>query len=118
MLASYSMITLTPETVSMHRLVQAIVLARQPDQDQSPAFGGDSPRTTALRWLSDAIPADTDMTGWPLLRALIPHAETVTAQFSSDDQPEILTGSRSCWQRSATRRCARHSWTCRHPASG
>ena len=89
-LASYSMITLTPETVSMHRLVQAIVLARQQDQNQSPAFGGDSPRTTALRWLSDAIPADTDMTGWPLLRALIPHAETVTAQFSSDDQPEIL----------------------------
>ena len=34
-LASYSMITLTPDAVSMHRLVQAVILARQPPDDDA-----------------------------------------------------------------------------------
>ena len=63
-LASYSMITLTPETVSMHRLVQAVILARQPPEDQAPAFGGEPPLTTALDWLDHALPADPG-TKWP-----------------------------------------------------
>jgi Tfp pilus assembly protein PilF len=91
-LATYSMITLTPETVSMHRLVHAVIVARRSDQDDSPAFGGESPSATALRWLGDAIPADpdTNMTEWPLLRALISHARNLSARFSPDDQPERL----------------------------
>jgi tetratricopeptide (TPR) repeat protein len=92
LLASYSMITLTTEMVSMHRLVHAVIRARPSEQDASPGFGGESPPATALRWLDDAIPADpdTNMTGWPLLRALIPHAENLSRRFPPDDQPERL----------------------------
>jgi tetratricopeptide (TPR) repeat protein len=91
-LASYSMITLTAEAVSMHRLVQAVILTRQLPEDDDPAFGRESPLATALEWLNDAIPAGpgTDMTSWPLLRALVPHADNVTALFPARDKPEQL----------------------------
>ena len=88
LLASYSMITLTTETVSIHRLLQAVILTR-------PEGTGDdvpSPRDTALDWLNTAIPddPDTNMAGWPLLRALVPHAETLGSHFPSDDRPRTL----------------------------
>jgi tetratricopeptide (TPR) repeat protein len=91
-LASYSMITLTPETVSMHRLVQAVLLARQPPGDDGAAFGGELPLATALDWLNQALPANPDrnLAGWPLLRALLPHAENLAALYPADDRPERL----------------------------
>lgn len=91
-LASYSMITLTPDAVSMHRLVQAVILARQPPEDKFSAFAGQPPLTTALDWLGEALPANPDdnVAKWPLLRALIPHAENLTALFPSNARPETL----------------------------
>ncbi len=88
-LASYSMITLTPETVSMHRLVQAVILARQPPSDDPSIFGGQPPLNTALDWLDQALPADprSNMAGWPLMRALVPHAENLAALFPADTWP-------------------------------
>jgi hypothetical protein len=67
LLASYSMITLTAHTVSMHRLVQAVIL-------ETPA----DPRTELLRdialaWLNRAFPLQpqNDVAAWPLeVRAL------------------------------------------------
>jgi tetratricopeptide (TPR) repeat protein len=88
LLASYSMITLTTETVSIHRLLQAVILTR-PDET-----GDDMPslRDTALDWLDTAIPGHptTNMAGWPLLRVLVPHAETLASHFPPDDRPETL----------------------------
>jgi tetratricopeptide (TPR) repeat protein len=88
LLASYSMITLTTTTVSIHRLLQAVILTR-PDNT-----GDDVPRLrdTALDWLDAAIPdnPDTNMAGWPLLRALVPHAEALGSHFSPGEQPEVL----------------------------
>ena len=91
-LASYSMITLTPETVSLHRLVQAVILARQAPETEEAAFGGESPLATALKWLDQALPADPaiNMAGWPLFRALAPHADNVAALFPIDARPEKL----------------------------
>ena len=91
-LASYSMITLTPDAVSMHRLVQAVILARQPPDDEAPAFGGQPPLTTALDWLDRALPADpgSNVAGWPVLRALVPHAENLAALFPADARPQML----------------------------
>jgi tetratricopeptide (TPR) repeat protein len=91
-LASYSMITLTPDAVSMHRLVQAVILARQPPDDEASAFGGEPPLTTALAWLYQALPADpeSDVAGWPLLRALSPHADNLAALFPAGARPETL----------------------------
>jgi tetratricopeptide (TPR) repeat protein len=91
-LASYSMITLTAETVSMHRLVQAVIQARQVSVDQDSAFGGWDPLATALIWLNHAIPADPDrnVAGWPLLRALTPHGDSLAALFQPGKQPMRL----------------------------
>jgi tetratricopeptide (TPR) repeat protein len=91
-LASYSMIALTAGAVSMHRLVQAVMLARQPEEDDGSAVSGEPPLTTALNWLDQALPADagTNMAGWPLLRALVPHAENLTALFPADARPVSL----------------------------
>jgi tetratricopeptide (TPR) repeat protein len=92
LLASYSMITLTAETVSIHRLVQAVILAQHPPGDHSPAPSAATPLTTATEWLDDAIPAapDTNVSGWPLLRALIPHADSLAGHFGADDKPTAL----------------------------
>ena len=91
-LASYSMITLTAGAVSMHRLVQAVILARQPPEGDGSAVGGEPPLTTALNWLNQALPddPDTNVAGWPLLRALVPHAENLTALFPADARPVPL----------------------------
>jgi len=70
-LASYSMITLTSEAVSLHRLVQAVILARQPPQDDASAFGGEPPLTTALDWLAEALPADPRANVAPLVLAWV-----------------------------------------------
>ena len=88
LLASYSMITLTAETVALHRLVQAVVLAKP--EDTTP--DGGSARGIALDWLSEAIPAtpDDNMADWPLLRELVPHAEAITSRYPPGDHPGQL----------------------------
>jgi tetratricopeptide (TPR) repeat protein len=88
LLASYSMITLTAATVAIHRLLQAVILTRPANiADDAPSL-----RETALDWLYEAIPDDagTSMAGWPLLRALVPHAEALGSHFPPDEQPEAL----------------------------
>ena len=88
LLASYSMITLTTESVTTHRLLQAVILARHVPGDDVRSL-----RHTALDWLNATIPdnPDTNMAGWPLLRALVPHAETLASHFPPDDRPETLS---------------------------
>ena len=88
LLASYSMITLTSDSVSIHRLLQAIILARPDDT----ADDGRGLRDTALDWLDRAIPADlqTNMANWQLLRALVPHAEALASDFPPGDHSVAL----------------------------
>ena len=88
LLASYSMITLTTQTVSIHRLLQAVILS----QPANAASGACSVRDTALDWLNAVIPddPDADVAGWPLLRALVPHAEALADRYPLGDQPELL----------------------------
>jgi tetratricopeptide (TPR) repeat protein len=90
LLASYSMIALTAETVSIHRLLQAVILSRPADT----AGDARSLRDTALDWLNTVIPPDqtASMAGWPLLRALVPHAEALASHFPPGDRPGTLGG--------------------------
>jgi len=86
LLASYSMVTLTADAVSVHRLLQAVILAQDgPDEDRRLL-------DEALDWLHTAIPGDprNDMAGWPLLRTLAPHAEALTARYPPGTEPERL----------------------------
>ncbi len=87
LLASYSMINLTTDTVTLHRLVQAVILDKT-----APSGNGHHPAQTALSWLDAAIPADpfSDVTGWSLLRALAPHADVLHTRFPGNDQPLAL----------------------------
>jgi tetratricopeptide (TPR) repeat protein len=88
LLASYSLITLTAEAVSVHRLLQAVILA------QGDHGGGNLPRLRdiALDWLDKVIPNGPDMNvaGWPLLRALVPHADALASHFPPGEQPDTL----------------------------
>ena len=88
LLASYSMITLTSETVGIHRLLQSVVLS-QPGH--FPADAAEL-RETALDWLDKAIPNDpgTDMAAWPLLRSLVQHSQALAGHFPPGQQPETL----------------------------
>ena len=89
LLASYSMITLTTETVSIHRLFRpSSSPARDDTGDDGAAACGTRP-WTGLTQRSPTLP-DTDMAGWPLLRALVPHAEALASHFPPGDQPETL----------------------------
>jgi tetratricopeptide (TPR) repeat protein len=91
LLASYSLITLTADGVSMHRLVQAVLLYRQA-QDTDAVWGGASPPATALEWLAEAIPLhhDRNVERWPLLGALVPHADHLASWLGPDERPIAL----------------------------
>ena len=91
-LNSYSMITLTDDVVSMHRLVQAVILASALSDEEARGFVDETPLTTALEWLSDALPVNPNrnVAEWPLLRALVPHAERLAALFPASSQPVEL----------------------------
>ncbi|MFI7108348.1 tetratricopeptide repeat protein [Nonomuraea sp. NPDC050227] len=82
-LAAYNMITLSSETVTVHRLVQAV--ARTPDR-QDPhrqAAAIDAARAQATSLLYDALPNSAkDPAGWPTWRALLPHITALTDRIS------------------------------------
>jgi tetratricopeptide (TPR) repeat protein len=87
-LASYSMITLTTGTASIHRLVQAVLQARQ-----QTGTDPDHPALTALQRLNDAIPPDphANVSAWPFLRTLIPHASSLRRHFAQGQPPLQLS---------------------------
>jgi NB-ARC domain. len=71
LLASYSMITLGEDTVSVHRLVQSVTLARLPADRRARV------RRLATDLLASALPDDPDQIGnWPAYARLLPHART------------------------------------------
>lgn len=92
LLASYSMIALTSDTVTMHRLVQAVILSKPLLESEGKAFEDGNPLNTALEWLVRVIPADpeTNTAAWPLFRAILPHAESLAARFPAGSQPASL----------------------------
>ena len=107
LLASYSMITLTEQTVSMHRLVQA-VLRQPPGGGPIPTafnwlgtksmwlmdvlFVSPSRLSIALNWLHNAIPKKpaAEVDDWQLLRALPPQADNFARLSLSRTQRERL----------------------------
>ncbi|WP_406673533.1 tetratricopeptide repeat protein [Nonomuraea sp. N2-4H] len=76
LLNSYSLVTLTEDTVSVHRLIQDVVAAK----DETRTDEGDSAPELALTWLADAWAASADL---PVAerrmrrRMLSPHVETL-----------------------------------------
>ncbi|MBE1533165.1 tetratricopeptide repeat protein [Actinomadura algeriensis] len=88
LLASYSMVKLTDDTVGMHRLTQAVVRhsAGRPDETGTEA-GPPEPdaRDTAFAWLRDALPDGdpaAEVSGWPTWHVLSGHIEQIAAHYA------------------------------------
>jgi tetratricopeptide (TPR) repeat protein len=78
-LAAYSMITLTADTISVHRLVQAVTRTPDPDDPHRQPDDITEARDTAALVLSGGVsgvepelPAD-----WPAFRSVLPHAQAL-----------------------------------------
>jgi tetratricopeptide (TPR) repeat protein len=89
-LAAYSMITAAPESVGVHRLVQA--LARTPDasdpyrRSQDVALG----LTYATEGLNAVAPETWDLPAtWPTWRALLPHIEALATHALPESDTEV-----------------------------
>jgi tetratricopeptide (TPR) repeat protein len=72
-LGGYSMAILTPTTLGLHRLVQAVIRARLEDREGHWA-------QVAVELLSDAFPNDSwEVAVWPTCQQLLPHVLAATA---------------------------------------
>ena len=83
-LKAHSMITLYEDTVSVHRLVQAVSRTPDDDRHRSPEAIAHA-RETAMETLADALPPDVgDPSAWPAMRALLPHVEALAESAPPD----------------------------------
>jgi hypothetical protein len=82
-LGRYSLVTVTKETLTVHRLVQAVIRASLNPDDQRRWAG------TALRLVDAAFPRDSgDVAFWPLVphaMAVVPHAQNLGVEIGSWD---------------------------------
>ncbi|MEU5881406.1 FxSxx-COOH system tetratricopeptide repeat protein [Spirillospora sp. NPDC047279] len=88
-LASHNMVTLTDDTVSLHRLTQAVVL----EAAGTPGGGEPEPRDVALAWLRAGLPAGdpaADMSHWPTWHSLTRHIEQIAGHYTAGREPEEL----------------------------
>jgi tetratricopeptide (TPR) repeat protein len=91
-LASHSMVTLTDDAVSLHRLTQAVVLNSASSEDRAGVLEPD-PRDVALTWLRDALPGGNpgaDVSGWPVWHRLIRHIEKIASHYPPEREPADL----------------------------
>ncbi|WP_020129227.1 tetratricopeptide repeat protein [Streptomyces sp. 303MFCol5.2] len=97
-LAAHSMITLSGDTVSVHRLVQAVSrTGADGDRHRSPEAVANA-RTAAVDALARALPEDVeDPSAWPVMRSLLPHvealAELVPPEADTEAMAHLLTES-------------------------
>jgi tetratricopeptide (TPR) repeat protein len=83
-LASYSMLNRTGGTVDVHRLVQAVTRAHDPDQTAH--------RESAARLLAQVVPPDplVNVAGWPMWKLLLPHIDTLNTSTPADQRSPYL----------------------------
>jgi tetratricopeptide (TPR) repeat protein len=91
-LASFSMVTLMPETASVHRLVQAVLRIQQ-ESVPDPPHGEPRPPDLAAALLRAACPRgniQNQPSDWPRWRELVPHIESLAAAVPDRTAPEPL----------------------------
>ena len=91
-LNDYSMITLSEETVTTHRLVQAVARTSDPADPHRTPDAIHTAHKQAADLLSAALPDDpsTNVAGWPRWRLLLPHIETfITLTRPQADTEEV-----------------------------
>ncbi|MCK5014313.1 MAG: ATP/GTP-binding protein, partial [Candidatus Omnitrophica bacterium] len=86
-LLHYSLVKITGETISVHRLVQAVVQERLSDD------GRKRWAESAVRIVNEAFPFDSDDVGtWPVCSRLLPHALAVADYAEALDVASDSTG--------------------------
>lgn len=92
-LAAYHLVTLTPDTISVHPLVQELL--RAPDGTDPHRSGPaiEQARSEAIKMLlmEAAEFTDTSPEGWPARRKLFPHIEAVLANTGPGQSDDFLT---------------------------
>jgi hypothetical protein len=86
LLNAYSMITLTPRSVTIHRLVQAVARIPDPADPQRSPDAVSAARDRAARLLLESLPENPlfDVPSWPRWRELLPHVLALTEHISPD----------------------------------
>ncbi|URN16354.1 MULTISPECIES: tetratricopeptide repeat protein [Streptomyces] len=88
LLHSYSMITLTRRTVTMHRLVQAVARTPDPADPHRTVQAVTTARERATRLLEQALPENPlfNVPGWPRWRELLPHLLALTERTPAEEE--------------------------------
>jgi tetratricopeptide (TPR) repeat protein len=81
-LRRYSLLTSSPESLTVHRLVQAVV-RQQLDAEQTRQWA-----SSALRLVHAATPHDTDDPDWPVYAPLLAHMLAVSGDAAASLEPE------------------------------
>ncbi|MFF4799795.1 tetratricopeptide repeat protein [Streptomyces sp. NPDC001351] len=90
-LAAHSMITLYDDTLSVHRLVQAVSRTPADGDDHRHTAAVESARESAVRTLAAAIPEDPyDPSAWSTMRLLLPHVEALIEHAGPDTDTETM----------------------------
>jgi Tetratricopeptide repeat len=80
LLRTYSMITLTPQSITIHRLVQAVARTPDPADPYRTPEAISEGRDRAARLLLESLPENPlwDVPSWPRWRELLPHVLALT----------------------------------------
>lgn len=90
-LAAFNMIALNTDTVTVHRLVQAVARTPDPNDPHRQHAAIDAAHEQATHLLIRACPADPfDPAGWPTWRSLLPHADALASRGDNDDTVFLL----------------------------
>ncbi|MGH3193060.1 MAG: tetratricopeptide repeat protein, partial [Streptosporangiaceae bacterium] len=94
LLNAYSMITLTPQTVTVHRLVQAVARIPDPADPHRTSDAVSQARDRAAKLLLDSLPENPlfNVDSWPRWRALLPHALALTSHIGPDQDTPATAG--------------------------
>ncbi|MFD7885315.1 tetratricopeptide repeat protein [Streptomyces bauhiniae] len=90
-LAAHSMITLSGDTVTVHRLVQAVSRTRaDADRHRNPEAIGDA-CAAAVEALARAVPEDVDdPSAWPVMRSLLPHVQALAGHVRPEEDTAAM----------------------------
>ncbi|WP_338932005.1 tetratricopeptide repeat protein [Streptomyces netropsis] len=90
LLHAYSMITLTPRTFTVHRLVQAVARTPDPADPHRAEETIGTARRRAVSLLVAALPGDPlfNVAGWPRWRELLPHIEALATRVAPEQDDE------------------------------
>ncbi|MEU8822466.1 tetratricopeptide repeat protein [Streptomyces sp. NPDC048636] len=86
LLNDFSMITLTETTTATHRLVQAVARTPDPEDPHRTEQAIKDAKSTAETLICDALPnnPETNVTGWPRWRTLLPHIDAYLTHTPPD----------------------------------